>query len=701
MRMKMYLAIVLAVAVVFGNVGSVLSVYAQEENVTAEQSETFDEKDIAEQTEDEEENPTGEEEIQEGGIEEGVAENETAVEDSSVGEEQAEETTDTEAEVPHVEYQAHVAKIGWQDSVKDGETAGTVGQSLAIEGLKIQLTGIDTEELAGSGVEYSAYVQDSGWQDSVKDGELAGTVGQSKKVEAVMIKLTGPIAEKYDIYYRVHCQSYGWLGWAKNGKKAGTSGFAKRVEAIEICLVRENGEAPGETKNCYVYQRIKYQAHCQSYGWMDSVGEDQIAGTVGENKRLEALKIELPETEYDGSIEYRVYLQGYGWQEPKSDGEIAGKVGEAKRIEAVEIWLKGEIEEYYDVYYSVHMAKIGWCNYASKGKTIGTTDLSKPIQAIKICLVKKDVDPIPDTSGDKYIAGYENGDFYYSAQIKDGNDTGNVAQGGTLGTTGQGKQLQNITLYLESDNEETPKGTIQYATHVSGSGWTDWVDNGNVSGSQDTSKGLEAVKIKLSGDIANYYDIYYRAHVQSYGWLGWAKNGQAAGTTKISYRLEALQIKLVSKDASAPGANSNYYKETKLITDKMLLKAMAYSSNTGYLILVDRSSHKVGIFQGSLNNWKSLKRWDCANGAPSTPTVAGQFTIGDRGYYFDSGASRCYWWTQFYGNYLFHSVLYNKDGTLRDGRVGMALSHGCVRLKIENAKWIYDNIPRGTKVVVY
>ena len=93
MRMKMYLAIVLAVAVVFGNVGSVLSVYAQEENVTAEQSETFDEKDIAEQTKDEEENPTGEEEIQEGGIEEGVAENETAVEDSSVGEEQAEETT--------------------------------------------------------------------------------------------------------------------------------------------------------------------------------------------------------------------------------------------------------------------------------------------------------------------------------------------------------------------------------------------------------------------------------------------------------------------------------------------------------------------------------------------------------------------------------------------------------------------------------
>jgi len=36
-----------------------------------------------------------------------------------------------------------------------------------------------------------------------------------------------------------------------------------------------------------------------------------------------------------------------------------------------------------------------------------------------------------------------------------------------------------------------------------------------------------------------------------------------------------------------------------------------------------------------------------------------------------------------------------------DGRLGMALSHGCVRLNINNAKWIYDNIPAGSTVCVY
>lgn len=131
-------------------------------------------------------------------------------------------------------------------------------------------------------------------------------------------------------------------------------------------------------------------------------------------------------------------------------------------------------------------------------------------------------------------------------------------------------------------------------------------------------------------------------------------------------------------------------------------KAQLYTSNTSNLILVDRAACKVAVFSGRIGNWNMIKYWDCAPGKPSTPTVSGTFTVKGKGTYFDSGSSRCYWYTQFYGNYLFHSVLYSKyNGSLVDGRVGMQLSHGCVRLKIENAKWIYDTIPAGTKVVIY
>ena len=132
--------------------------------------------------------------------------------------------------------------------------------------------------------------------------------------------------------------------------------------------------------------------------------------------------------------------------------------------------------------------------------------------------------------------------------------------------------------------------------------------------------------------------------------------------------------------------------------------AQPETSSTKWLILVDTSRCKVGVFWGSKGHWELQRMMDCAPGKASTPTKKGRFTVGSKGYYFDSGAARCFYFTQFSGNYLFHSVLYyqnSKPTSIMDGRVGMGLSHGCVRLKLSNAKWIYDNIPRGTKVYVW
>ena len=65
---------------------------------------------------------------------------------------------------------------------------------------------------------------------------------------------------------------------------------------------------------------------------------------------------------------------------------------------------------------------------------------------------------------------------------------------------------------------------------------------------------LEAIKIELTGEMADHFDVYYRVHAQNYGWLGWAKNGEMSGTSGMSLRLEAIQIVLVPKGAAAPGA---------------------------------------------------------------------------------------------------------------------------------------------------
>ena len=134
----------------------------------------------------------------------------------------------------------------------------------------------------------------------------------------------------------------------------------------------------------------------------------------------------------------------------------------------------------------------------------------------------------------------------------------------------------------------------------------------------------------------------------------------------------------------------------------MYQKAQNMSSKTKWLILVDTKLNKVAIYYGSKGNWTEKKYWSCTTGAAATPTVKGSYTVQSKGLAFGSGYT-CWYYTQFYGNYLFHSILYNPGSktSIQDGRLGINASHGCVRLSLANAKWIYDNIPRGTKVYIY
>ena len=510
-----------------------------------------------------------------------------------------------EEQVPSISYSTHVQRIGWQNPVKDGVLAGTEGRSLRMEGVKINLENVP-EEMGG--IEYSAHVQRIGWQPYVSNGEMAGTSGRSLRVEAVRIRLTGELANQYHVYYRTHIQSYGWLGWAKDGEKSGSATYGKRMEAIQICLVKDGDPAPGDGSNCYVTRKISYQAHSQSYGWMPKVYDNADGGVTGKAKRLEALKISLPDQEYDGDIEYRAFVQSYGWQDWKKNGEQIGTVGSAKRIEAVEVRLTGEMAEHYSVYYSVHMAKIGWSGYAKDGETAGSTDLSKRIEAIRIQLVKEG-ESVPDTSGVKFVKGFTGSQLTYSGIVQDAGESTVASSGETLGIIGESKRLESLKIDLDNSGAGSPEGSINYEVCLLNAGWQDEVSNGTESGCTDGSHGMEAVKISLTGDIAKYYDIYYRAHVAKYGWLGWAKNRQPAGTTTIGYRLEGLQIKLVSKDASAL-ANMGYYTETKYrkyqnpaqyyqIKDKITLSGGDYTLSYGYEgIKVRKVIQKLGLGNG-------------------------------------------------------------------------------------------------------
>ena len=68
------------------------------------------------------------------------------------------------------------------------------------------------------------------------------------------------------------------------------------------------------------------------------------------------------------------------------------------------------------------------------------------------------------------------------------------------------------------------------------------------------TKSVRGYPIRLTGEMANRYDVYYRAHVQDKGWLGWACNDPVPERLGLALRLEAYQGRFwLKKGSPAPG----------------------------------------------------------------------------------------------------------------------------------------------------
>lgn len=301
-----------------------------------------------------------------------------------------------------------------------------------------------------------------------------------------------------------------------------------------------NAKAAEADTNSNVYANVSYSVHCQTYGWLDTVSNGELSGTEGEAKRLEAIKIKV-DSNLSGGVEYSVHCQTYGWLDTVSNGEISGTEGESKRLEGIKINLTGELEQKYDIYYRVHCQTYGWLDWVKNGEVAGTEGESKRLEAIQIKLVKKEGKLFSSVKYKTHVQTYGWQNYVYD--------------GAMSGTEGESKRLEGIRIDLES----VVSGGVTYRVHCQTYGWLDWVNNDAIAGTTGESKRLEAIQIKLTGEIAEIFDIYYRVHAQTYGWLDWASNGDYAGTAGLSKRLEGIEIKLVKKGGKAPGETKRPY----------------------------------------------------------------------------------------------------------------------------------------------
>ena len=106
-------------------------------------------------------------------------------------------------------------------------------------------------------------------------------------------------------------------------------------------------------------------------------------------------------------------------------------------------------------------------------------------------------------------------------------------------------------------------GEVYYSSHVQDVGWQDSVTSGQISGTVGQARQIEALCMRLSGEISDKYDIYYRVHVEDFGWLDWAKNGTNAGTEGLFKQIEAYEVRLVTKNSPAPGNTQRTFIEFK------------------------------------------------------------------------------------------------------------------------------------------
>lgn len=123
-----------------------------------------------------------------------------------------------------ITYQVHIEKMDWQSPKANGEIAGTEGQSLRIEAIKISAT---------ENIKYRVHIQDLGWTDWVPNDCVAGTTGKSKRLEAIEI-----VTEGSKLRATAHIQDIGWEE-VKEGNiiRIGTEGRALRLEALRLEFV--------------------------------------------------------------------------------------------------------------------------------------------------------------------------------------------------------------------------------------------------------------------------------------------------------------------------------------------------------------------------------------------------------------------------------------------------------------------------------
>ena len=166
-----------------------------------------------------------------------------------------------------------------------------------------------------------------------------------------------------------------------------------------------------------------------------------------------------------------------------------------------------------------------------------------------------------------------------------------VGSGKTAGTTGRGLNLEALKISLEVDgasSQEQVANAISVEAHVSNVGWQAAVGNGGTAGTTGRSRAVEALRVRLSGELSARYTVWYRVHSAEFGWLGWACDGADAGSAGYGRAVQAVQVAVLPKGEPAPGDTSTPFKNR--VDDPASISVRSHTANIGWMSPVGSGS---------------------------------------------------------------------------------------------------------------
>ena len=532
------------------------------------------------------------------------------------------------------------------------------------------------------GIEYRLY-QNGTWTDWVSDGELCGN--NAYDTNFVQIRLTGKLSEKYDVCYKTTVYGGTWSGWTANGEKSGSSN--RRVEGVKVTLTSKD-------TSMYRLNEDKVSGNLD-YGTCnetltgssgkDSDGKDtsavyddnilKLGGTW--NYALKWFKLGVQNKSVSGNISYRAYQNG-AWTDWVSDGTKCGDG--THTIQYVEIKLTGELAEKYDICYKTIVYGGKWYGWTANGETAGDGSSNRRVEGLQVQLLKKGTANsliVSETEAPVSELGEYNETLSGSA---DRDYNGNTTKGSyenTAFTLGSTWCYQLNSMKINVDNKKTT-GSIKYRMYQNGS-WTDWVTDGSTCG--DRTRQTYLLQIQLTGNLAKKYDIYYQTTLYGGVWTEWSKNGAESGSLDSSRIVEGVRIKLVKKGSTVDTNVTRCYTVTfkdydgTVLSTQTVFKGQSanapgnptrtgytftgwdktYSSITGNTVITAQYKKDISVSSYKFNTEKSSVKANVElsvtlNGASSNATCrfiarGGNYTSGSKDNYFTMSSATTGTWT--------------------------------------------------------